>query len=181
LHRRSYGLLDGTLLDGRRRRWGDRYWSEIWNVRVQRSNEPPALGTRPVDDLLPLVISQLHGRKHRGRHRDDVCREGKDKLHRKPGPGNRSRRRGADLRIDDDSFAPDFEQGQLCRWRREVVGPCEQLDQLAPADSAVVRIAGWLRQHCVQAIVETHRGIRFLQDRSIPDLVVRAPTEGGGA
>jgi hypothetical protein len=44
-----------------------------------------------------------------------------------------------------------------------------------------MRIGGWLCQHRVQAIIETHRGIRFLQDRSIPDLVVRAPTEGGGA
>ena len=112
---------------------------------------------------------------------DGIGRKGEDELDRKPGPGDGPRGRGANLRIDDDRLAADFEERELRRRGRKIVGPREQLDELAPADRAVMRIGGWLCQHRVQAIVETHRGIRFLQDRSIPDLVVRAPTEGGGA
>ena len=99
---------------------------------------------------------------------DGVRRKGEDELDRKPRPGDRPSGRGANLWIDDYGLAADFEERELRRCGRKIVGPREQLDELTPADRAVMRIGGWLRQHRVQAIVETHRGIRFLQDRSIP-------------
>jgi hypothetical protein len=145
---------------------------------MHRSNKLPAFGAGSIIDLLPFVRPQLNRGKDWRRNGDRVGSKCVDELDRKLRLGDRSGGRCPNLRIDDDGFAADFEKGQLGRGGREVIGPREQFDKLTPADRTVVRIGSRLRQHRVQAIVETHRGIRFLQDRSIPDLVVRAPTEG---
>ena len=147
---------------------------------MQGPDELAAFGAGPIDDLLPLVGPHLDRRKDGSGNGNRVRREGEDKLDRKLRPGHRPGGCRANLRVDDDGLAADFEKGQLCRRRRKVICPGKQLDELTPADRAVVRIGCRLRQHRVQAIVETHRDIRFLQDRSFPDLVVRAPTEGVG-
>ena len=148
---------------------------------MHRSNELPALGARAIDDLLPFVGPQLRCGKDRGGYGDRVRRKGEDKFDRKLRPRDGPGCGGADLRIDHNSLASDFKKRELSRRRREIVGSSEQFHQLAPADRPVVRVGCRLRQHRIQAIVETHRDIRFLQDRSIPDLAVRAPAEGGGA
>jgi len=155
--------------------------SEVGNVGMHRANELPAFGAGSIVDLLPLVGPELDCGKDRRRYRNRVGSEREDELDRKLRLGNRSRGGRPNLRIDDDGFASNFEKRQLGRSGRQVIGPREQLDELPPPDRAVVRIGGRLRQHCVQAIVEPHRRIRFLQDRSFPDLVARAPTEGVAA
>jgi hypothetical protein len=72
------------------------------------------------------------------------------------------------LRIDRGSLGEDFFESSLRRGRGEIARSRKQLHQLAPANGAVVRIGGGLRQHSVQAIIEPHRlQIASLQDRSM--------------
>ena len=148
---------------------------------MKGADELPAFRTGSLDDLLPLVSPQRYRCEDWCGDGNRVRCEGEDELDRELGPRYCPGRSCADLGIDDNRIAPNLEQGELRGWRLQIVRAGKQLDELAPADRPVVRVGCRLRQHRVQAIVETHRGIRFLQDRSFPDLVARAPTEGVAA
>jgi hypothetical protein len=137
-----------------------------------------AFGAGALDDVLPFVGPQRDGCEDGRGNRNCVGRESEHELDRELGPGHGPGGSCSDLRIDHNRVAANLKQRKLGGWRGEIVGASEQFNELTPADGTVMRIGCRLRQHRVQAIVETHRGIRFLQDRSIPDLVVRAPTEG---
>ena len=91
------------------------------------------------------------------RHGDGVAGEEDHERYRKLGTGDGPSGGCTKRLFDAWSVGEDDFQGTLGKRCRKVGCAREKLDQLAPADGAVVRIGSGLRQHRIQAIIEPHR------------------------
>ncbi|QNP42646.1 hypothetical protein H9L15_10785 [Sphingomonas daechungensis] len=155
-NRQRLGLEVDRGSHGRRRRRRRLCCAPSRKRRIKRSDELPAVGASRRQHILPLKWLQSGGRKNRCGHGHSVAREENDQCNGKLRPGYGTRGGGTERLLNARRIGQDDLKRPLGERGRKVGRARQKLDQLAPADGAVVRIGRGLRQHRIQAIIEPH-------------------------